>query len=339
MFHSAANPIIRLVFFPVLLLFYLQYTGSPMPILPPIFVVVFLTIMPSKPPLNMLLKLLLVLLFISFGVVFFGGLLIDSPTGYALFCWSMLFWSFYRSHHDPKDLISTLVTLVVIIMTVLSEQFGAPIDILPWMMFEAFVVAIMVTSISFVLFPGDEQDILPDDVTSEAAETHIGLIVFKTTAMYIVLQALIGLGTTQTMLIAITIATMIKIPSPNEHRTFSQQKIITTVVGVLFTLPLMLAVTFGIATWALLGLTIFLGLQLAGFAIRRQCRLSVYQLLFTNFVVLTYQVIKHQGVESFSAELMRIVSIVIAVFFGALILSLTKHRPVLKKKPLESTET
>ncbi|QYJ84591.1 DUF2955 domain-containing protein [Shewanella mesophila] len=332
MFRSPANSIIRLVLFPVILLFYQQFHGIAMPILSPIFVVIFLTIMPSKPPLNMLLKLFLVLMFVSFGVVFLGGLLIDSPTGYALFCWSMLFWCFYRSHHDPKDLISTLVCLVVIIMTVLSKQFGVPIDMLPWLMFKAFAVALIITYLSFVLFPGDEQDILPDEVSNEGAETHIGLIIFKATAMSLVLIALMGTGSAQSILIAITISSMIKIPNPDDHRTFSQTKIVTTAVGILFTLPLLLLYTFGVATWVLLGVTIVLGLQLASFAIKRQCRLSIYQLLFTNFIVLTYQVIKHQGGESLSAEFMRLVYIVISVLIGALILNLTKHKPVLLDK-------
>ncbi|QYJ99848.1 DUF2955 domain-containing protein [Shewanella psychrotolerans] len=332
MFRNPANSIIRLVFFPVILLFYQQYHGVALPILAPIFVVIFLTIMPSKPPLNMLLKLLLVLMFVSFGVVFLGGLLIDTPTGYALFCWSMLFWCFYRSHHDPKDLISTLVIMVVIIMTVMSVQLGAPIDVLPWLMFEAFVVALLVTYLSFVIFPGDEQDILPDETSTEGAETHMGLIVFKATAMSVVLVALVGSGSAQSILIAITISSMIKIPNPEEHRTFSQTKIVTTAVGILFTLPLMFLFRFGVATWVLLGVTIFLGLQLACFAIRRQCTLTIYQLLFTNFVVLVYQVIKQQGSESLSAEFMRLVSIVISVLIGALILNLTKHKPVLREK-------
>lgn len=332
MFRSPANSIIRLVFFPVILLFYQQHHGVALPMLAPIFVVIFLTIMPSKPPLSMLLKLFLVLMFVCFGVVFLGGLLIDTPTGYALFCWSMLFWCFYRSHHDPKDLISTLVIMVVIIMTVMSVQLGAPIDVLPWLMFKAFAVALIITYLSFLLFPGDEQDILPEETGNEGAKTHMGLIVFKATAMSLVLVALMGSGSAQSILIAITISSMIKIPNPDDHRTFSQTKIVTTAVGILFTLPLLLLYTFGVATWALLGVTIFLGLQLACFAIRRQCSLTIYQLLFTNFVVLAYQVIKHQGSESLSAEFMRLISIVISVLIGTLILNLTKHKPVLLEK-------
>ncbi|MDO6679431.1 MULTISPECIES: DUF2955 domain-containing protein [unclassified Shewanella] len=328
MFRNAVNPIIRLVFFPVFLLFYLQYSGAAMPILAPMFVVIFLTIMPSKPPMSMLLKLLIILFFLSFILVFLAGVLKDTPTGYALFCWGLFFWCFYRSHHDPKDMLATLALMVVIIMTVMNFQMGAPVDVLPWLMFEAFLIAIVITYISFLLFPGDEQDILMDETVKEGAQTNIGLIMFKATAMCITLVVLISIGSTQTMLIAITIGSLIKIPISNDHRIYSQNKIVTTATGILFTLPVMLLFAFGVSTWMLIGVTLFCGLQLACFGIRRQCRFSIYQLLFTNFIVLTYQIIKHQAADSLSSEFTRLISIVIAILVGVLILNLSKHSAV-----------
>ena len=332
MFRNAANPVIRLVFFPLLLLFYLKYLGTALPILAPLFVVIFLTIMPAKPPLAILLKLLLVVVFVSFGVVSLGSVLLDSPSGYMLFCWSLLFLSFYRSHHDPKDILSTLVMLVVIIMTVITKQFEAPIDLLPLFMFQQAIIALVVTYLSFLLFPGNEKDILPDEHTDDGAHTHFALILFKATVMLLVLYVLVGIGTSQTILIAITISGMIKIPNLSDHRTFSQHRIVTTSIGILFTLPIMLMFTFGVAYWVIIGVAIFCGLQLACYAIRRGCRLSIYQMLFTNFIVLTYQIINAPDGGSFSAEFIRLVSIVIAVLIGALMLNLTMHKPVAKKK-------
>ncbi|PMH41382.1 multidrug DMT transporter permease [Vibrio sp. 10N.286.49.B3] len=333
MFRSPANSVIRVVFFPILLLYYLQYSAAAMPILAPMFVVIFLTIMPSRPPLNMLLKLLLILVFISFGVVFFAGLLIDSPTGFGLFCWALLFLGFYRSHHDPKDFFATLLLMVVIIMVVMSIQFGAPLNGLPWLMFEGFITALVVTYLSFLIFPGDEQDILPETRVKEGAQTHIGIIAFKATMMGVALIALMGFGSSQTMLIAMTISSMIKLPSPTDYRIFSQNKIVTTSVGILFTLPVMMLFTVGVATWFLIGVSLFCGLQLACYAIRKQCRSTIYQLLFTNFVVLTYQIIKHQAADSLSAEFLRLISIVIAILIGSLILNITKHKSLTLLSP------
>jgi hypothetical protein len=321
MFHSAANPIIRLVFAPILLLFYLQYTGAILPILAPIFVVIFLTIMPAKPPISLLLQLLIILFFISFIVVSLGGLLVDSPVGFALFCWALLFFSYYRSHQNTKDILSTLTLMVVIIMAVMTKQMGIPADGLPWLMFEGLVIAIVVTSLCFLIFPGDEKDILPDDKHAEVTSAALGVILFKATAMGLVIAALIGTATSQSILIAMTISSMIKTPLVSEHQTYKRNKLITTAIGILFTIPAMLLFTFQVSTWVVLGVTLFCGLQLAGYAIRRQCRLSIYQLLFTNFTVLTYQIIKHQGSDSLSAELLRLTSIAIAIFIGALILN------------------
>lgn len=324
MFRSAANPIIRLVFAPILLLFYLQYQGGDLPILAPMFVVIFLTLMPSKPPLSLLLKVLLMLFFVSFVVVFLGETLLDSPSGFALFCWSLVFWSYYRSHQNPKDILSTLTLIVVIIMAVMSKQMGLSVSVLPWLMFEGLGIAIVVTFLSFVIFPGDQRDILPDQKSDEPVSVHLALIVFKASAMSLVLVALIGTGSPQSMLIAITISSMIKMPIPEQHRTFSHNRLVTTATGILFTVPVMLLFMLDFPNWLVLAASLFCGIQLACYAIRCQCRLSIYQLLFTNFTVLTYQIIKNQGVESLSAELMRLLAIATAIFIGALILNLAR---------------
>ncbi|MCL1141194.1 DUF2955 domain-containing protein [Shewanella gaetbuli] len=327
MFHSHANPIIRLVFAPILLLFYLQYSGAPMPILGPIFVVILLTLMPSRPPFNMMVKILLSLFFISFGLVILGNLLINTPTGYSLFLFAILFWSYYRSHHDPKDILSTLTLIVVIVMTVMAKQLNASIDGLPYIMFEEFLIAIIVTMLSFVLFPGEEKDILPDEENNDTYEVDVKLVLLKAVAMWVVIMALIGIGGSQVMLIAITISNLIKIPNREGHKEFKYNRLVTTSIGILFTLPVMFLYSFGVPTWVLLGFTLFFGIQLACYAIRRQCRFSLYQLMFTNFTVLTYQIIKHEGILSLPAELMRLVSIVIAILVGGLIINLLSSEP------------
>ncbi|WP_407330762.1 DUF2955 domain-containing protein [Enterovibrio sp. 27052020O] len=327
MFRSPVNPIIRLVFAPSLLLFYLVSNGAFMPMLAPIFVVIFLTLMPSRPPLGMLLKLLVALLLISFGVILIGETLIDSPTGYGLFCWSLLFGCFYRSHQNPKDILATLTMLVVIIMAVMNLQFGVSSIGLPWLMFEGFVIALIVTYMSFLLFPGDEKDILPDEEDTEGAQAHIGLIVFKATAMSLVLAALIMSGSSQAILIAITISSMIKIPISRDHRIFSQHRLVTTAIGILFTIPVMLSSNIGMPIWALMGVTVFCSIQLACYAIRRQCKLSIYQLLFTNFIVLISQVLTYQGEDPFSSHFTRLVSIGLAIFIGSLMLNLVQKQP------------
>ncbi|MCS0438373.1 DUF2955 domain-containing protein [Vibrio diabolicus] len=330
MFHSSANPIIRLVFTPILLLFYLQYSGAPTPFIAPIFVVIFLTLMPSKPPFNMMLKLLVILSLLSFGIVTLAGALMSSPSGFLLFTWSLLCWSYYRSHRDPKDIVSTLTLIVVLIIVVTSQQMGLSLEGLPWVLFTSFIVALVATYISFWLFPGDEKDIQPDQTTLDGANEHIGLIVFKATALCVVLYALISSGSSQTLLIAITFGSMIKHPVNQDSHSFGRYRIITTSLGILFTIPCMLAVATGAPTYVVLGVTIFCGLQLACFAIRRQTHLTIYQLLFTNFTVLTYQIINNTGIESFSAQMTRFVSISIAIVLGGLVLNLFRSEQEVK---------
>ncbi len=327
MFHSAANPIIRLVFAPILLLFYLVEQGAFMPILAPMFVVIFLTLMPSKPPFSMLLKLLVVIVLVSFGIVATGEVLVDSPTGFGLFCWLLLFWSFYRSHKDPKDLLSTFTLIFVIITRVVNLQFGVSIASLPAVLLETFVTALVVTYASFILFPGDEKDIQPDEQGAQGAELHLGLIAFKATTLLLTIYVLIGTASTQTLLIAITIGSMIKIPISEDQRVFGSNRIVATTVGILMTIPIMAIVMIEAPIWVTLGIACFCGIQLACYAIRKQCRLSVYQLLFTNFIVLVNQIITYQGAEPLLAQLTRLVSISTAIVVAALLLNLMSIKP------------
>lgn len=330
MFHSHVNPIVKIVFTPILLLFYLKYIGHPIPVLAPVFVVILLTTMPSKPPISMVIQLLLVLLLVSFAVVFSSQMLIGTPTGYALFTWGIIAWSYHRGHQNPQDIISTLTLIVIIIVTVVSKQMNYPVDGLPLVISQAFVVAFIATTVAHWVFPGDQQDVKPDE-KAEGKESHAGVAMFKATAMCLVLVGLIGVGSSQTMLIAITISSMIKLPLLNHQKNYVYQRLITTATGILFTLPTMFLWGFGAPDWVVMGVSCFLGLQLASYAIRKDVHSTIYQLLFTNFTVITYQIIKNLGADSFTSGLMRLLSISVAVFVGALILRLFRNNELIIK--------
>lgn len=328
MFHSTANPIIRLVIAPTLLLFYQIAQGAVLPVLAPLFVVIFLTIMPMRPPVSMMAKLFVLIAVTSLGVLLVGQVLVDSPTGFGLFCWLALFWSFYRSHNDPKDMLATFLLLFIVITFTVNLQFHIAVTYLPWLILETFLIAIAVTYASFILFPGDEKEVLPDEQDMDGAQTHIGLILFKATTVLIAMYLLVGTGSSQTLLIAITLGSMIKIPISRDQRIFRNNRLVATLVGILATLPIMIAHSIlMMPTWAVFGVSCFMGLQLASFAIRRQCRLSVYQLLFTNFIVLLNQLLNYQGSEPLNAEFMRFVSIAIAIVIATVILNLTRVKP------------
>ncbi|ELJ8616140.1 DUF2955 domain-containing protein [Vibrio cholerae] len=321
MFHSSVNPVVKIIFTPLLLLFYLKYTGHPMPVLAPVFVVILLTTIPSKPPMSLVFQLVTVLILISVMVVFFAQMFAGTPTGYALFLWGILTWSYHRSHNNPQDIVSNLALIVLIIATLVSKQMHFPIDAVPAVLIQAFVVALVVTFLAHFLFPGDEQNIKPDEA-AKGIESHLGVAMFKATAMCLILAALIGIGGSQTILIAITISSMLKMPLINHHKDFVYQRLVTTAMGILFTLPTMFLCGFGAPEWVVLGVSIFLGIQLACYAYRRDAHSTIYQLLMINFVVITYQVVQNVGIDSFTSGFMRLVSISIAIFIGALILRL-----------------
>ncbi|ADT86468.1 DUF2955 domain-containing protein [Vibrio furnissii] len=325
MFRSCVNPIVKIVLAPILLLFYLKVTGHPLPILAPMFVVILLTTIPSKPPMSLVVQLVVVLLLMSFGMVFVVQMFAGSPTGFALVCWSIFTWSYHRSHHNPQDIISNLALIVLIIATVVSKQMHFPIAGLPLIIFQAFALALVVTFVMHILLPGDLQDIKRDE-PAQGIESHLRVAMLKATAMCLVLVALIGIGSSQTMLIAITVSSMLKLPLIDHQKDYVYQRLITTATGILFTIPTMLLCGFGAPEWVVMGVSLFLGIQLACYAIRRDAHAAIYQLLLTNFVVLTYQAIKNVGLDSFSSGIMRLASISIAIFIGALILRLISPR-------------
>ncbi len=321
MFRSCVNPIVKIVLIPVLLLFYLKYTGHPLPILAPMFVVILLTTIPSRPPINLVFQLVLVLLIVCVVVVFLARMFAGTPTGYALFVWGVMTWSYHRGHQNPQDIISTLSLIVLIIATVVSKQMDYPIDGVPAVIAQAFLLALVVTFVTHFLFPGEQQDIKPDEANM-GVKSALMVAILKSTAMCLVLVALISVGSSQTMLIAITISSMLKLPLLNHQKDFVYQRLITTATGILFTLPTMFLCGFGAPFLVAMGGSIFLGIQLACYAIRRDAHATIYQLLLTNFIVITYQIIKNAGIDSFSNGFMRFVSISLAIFIGALILRL-----------------
>ncbi|MCG9578457.1 DUF2955 domain-containing protein [Vibrio tubiashii] len=311
-----------------MLLFYLISQGEFLPVLAPMFVVIFLTIMPSKPPLDMLLRLLVVIMVISLGVILVGEVLVESPTGFGLFCWLGLYWSFYRSHNDPKDMLATFLLLFVIITFIVNLQFDVSVSNLPWLVLKTFLTALIVTYASFILFPGDGKDIFADEQGMDGAQTHHGLVVFKTTMVMIVMYVLVATGSSQTLLIAITLGSMIKIPVSRDQRIFRNHRLIATMVGILATLPVMAAQNIlAMPHWALVGVSCFMGLQLGCFALRKRCPMSVYQLIFMNFIVLLNQILPYQGSEAMGAELIRLASISIAILLATVILNLTQIEP------------
>lgn len=196
---------------------------------------------------------------------------------------------------------------------------------LPLIIFQAFALALVVTFVMHILLPGDLQDIKRDE-PAQGIESHLRVAMLKATAMCLVLVALIGIGSSQTMLIAITVSSMLKLPLIDHQKDYVYQRLITTATGILFTIPTMLLCGFGAPEWVVMGVSLFLGIQLACYAIRRDVHAAIYQLLLTNFVVLTYQAIKNVGLDSFSSGIMRLASISIAIFIGALILRLIRPR-------------
>lgn len=296
-----------------------------MPMIAPIFLVVFLSLMPSVPPFKMLLNVAVMLIVVSYSLIFIGELLIDSPTGYALYTWLILFAGAYRSHQNPKDILATLTVMIIVMMVTLQKQFHVDSIGFPLVLIAGVSIAVAVLYLSYYLFPGVDESFSKNNDVSATPTLNIKIIVLKATSIYLLLTALIGLGSAQTMLIAITFTNLIRLPHIDGHRDFIQRRIVTTFVGILFSVPVLLSFIFGAPLLVVLGLSLFCGIQLVCYAMRRNCDTAFIQLLMTNFIMLIYQIISHNNADSLSAELLRLTSITLAIVAGTIILNLTKQ--------------
>lgn len=85
MYHSAANPIIRVAVFPVLLLFWQYVYGTDLPLLAPAMCAVFLTTTHEPPPVIMVFVMGGILFITAWFQALMSELLIDYVHVYYLF--------------------------------------------------------------------------------------------------------------------------------------------------------------------------------------------------------------------------------------------------------------
>ncbi|WP_448211761.1 multidrug DMT transporter permease [Colwellia sp. MEBiC06753] len=325
MFHSNANGVIRLVFTPLLVLFGLHYYQVPLPIVAPIFIIIFLTTTPTKPPISLLVKIFFILAIVSTFLTGAIQLLRSSVLGLAIFTWLIFFISFSRSHSKPDDIAATLLIIIMVAATVLQQQYLLPLNNLSWMLMVHAGLALASVIISYWLFPGADLITKPKHPLLSQLSVGKSTVVLKTTVMFLVLEVLVLLDNEQSLLIAVTLGSLLKVPNVQGHHTFSKHKLLTTIVGMLFTIPVLLVSLANLPLWLIYGISLFCALQLVCFAIRMDSRLLIYQLLLTNFIILINDIIQSHGAESLFIELLRLSSIIVAIIIGATVVNLTEE--------------
>lgn len=101
-----------------------------------------------------------------------------------------------------------------------------------------------------------------------------------------------------------------------------RQRLWTTAVGVLLTLPLLLAFWLDMHWWLLMLFAIALALWGSATALEHRVSMAEYQLLMSSFVMLVYQVISHDGTSSLTSSLTRFGAVVLAVLLGVMMLGM-----------------
>ncbi|ABL99208.1 DUF2955 domain-containing protein [Shewanella amazonensis] len=320
-FSSRANPILRIAVAALVPLFVLHYLENPLPMLVSVFAVIMLTLMPGRPSLQVLSKLSMVVVAAAMVQHAAGILLSGTGTGSWMFLFAVLFYSLSRIHLNPKDIVGTMMMILGIMVTILHWQFATTVSDLPLVLAANFVGAIVMVYLVFWLFPGEELG-AEADTAWEVTPSHWLKIVVKSLFLLLVIFLLIDSDNSQSLLIAITLANLIKDPNPMAGTHNGRQRLWTTAVGVLLTLPLLLAFWLDMHWWLLMLFAIALALWGSATALEHRVSMAEYQLLMSSFVMLVYQVISHDGTSSLTSSLTRFGAVVLAVLLGVMMLGM-----------------
>ena len=317
---NAVNPLLRIAVGPTLLLVLQLQLGAPLAMLAPVFLVLLLT-MPVQPPLSLMLKILAVVLLASFFQAFLGQLLERTGPGYWLLLWAVLLWSLSHLHDNAKDLVALLTMITALIVTVVHKQYGQPASGLPLLLGLNFLAAMVAYWLCLLLFPGDQAGIQADAAPDDQEPHQFGHLLVKASAVFLVVWALVGLQNSQSLLIGVTLASVLKDSNPLAGRHNAKQRLVTTAVGILHVLPVLALFLLEAPLWVTAVAAVACALQLASFTISRGCTYTEYQLLFTTYVMLLYQILNPSTAAAFEATLLRLATVLIAVVIGLLVLS------------------
>lgn len=318
---AAANPLLRVAVGTLVPLFLLQYFEVPLPMLVSVFTVVMLTLMPGKPSVSVLLQLTAVVVVAALVQSAAGNLLGGTGTGTWLFLFAVLFYSLSRIHLNPKDVVGLMMMILGIVVTVLHFQYAMTLANLPWLLALAFISAIGVIYLMFWLFPGGELEVSAD-ISWEVTPSHWLKVLAKALFIMLIIFLLMDADSSQALLIVITLTSLIKDPNPLAGSHNARQRLWTTWLAVVYSLPLLIVFWLDMAWWLQMLLAVALALWLGAAATARKVSMAEYQLLMSGFVMLVYQVISHQGAASLTSSLMRLGSVIVAVLLGMLLLSL-----------------
>lgn len=317
MYRSAANPLIRVALFPVLLLFWQYIFGTDLPLLAPAMCAVFLTTTHEPPPLAMVFIMGGILFITAWFQALMNSLLVDYPHVYYLFLFGVFYWCMERTRKDAQDVLAILLIVSTVMIAVFTQQKGISVEQIPLALLKNIFIAGFTAYLAYFIFPAGEP--LAKNVTppSSAMKYHFDWqTMVKTLIIMIVMVSSIGLDLEQSTIITIIVALVIKDPDPLIGKDYGLRRLLTTYASVLYAIPPLIMSLLQVNLVGTLGVALVSSLFMGIHAVAKQASYNSIQLLYSSYVVLVFYGITSTSINAITDDLVRFSSVFAAVLLG-----------------------
>ncbi|EIJ0984644.1 DUF2955 domain-containing protein [Vibrio vulnificus] len=330
MYRSAANPLIRVALFPILLLFWQYVFGTDLPLIAPAMCVVFLTTTHEPPPPMMILIMGGILFATAWMQAFVSNLLIDYSHVYYLFLFGIFYWCMERTKENAQDVLAILLIVSTAMIAVFTQQKGINVEQIPLAILANIFIAGFVAYLAYFLFPGgDPMAANAQGRTSTIRYTLDWHTVAKTVLIMAVLITSIRMDMEQSTIITLIVALVLKDPDPIVGHDYGIRRLLATYASVLYAIPPLVVSLFQVNLVGSLGVAMVSALFMGIHAMEKKASFNSIQLLYSSYVVLVFYGITSTSISAIADDLVRFASVLFAVLLGivGLIILYPKTRP------------
>ncbi|WP_041054924.1 DUF2955 domain-containing protein [Vibrio owensii] len=317
MYHSAANPIIRVAVFPVLLLFWQYVYGTDLPLLAPAMCAVFLTTTHEPPPVIMVFVMGGILFVTAWFQAVMSELLIDYVYVHYLFLFGVIYWCMERTKKNPQDVFAILLIVSTAMIAVFTQQKGISVDQIPIALLKNIFIAGFTSYLAYLLFPRGEplaMSMLPISSTTKYLLDWQTLL--KAFIVMTMMVCTIQLDLEQSTIITIIVALMIKDPDPSIGKDYGLRRLLTTYASVLYAVPPLIMSLLQVNLVGTVGVAIVSALFMGIHAVAKNASYNSIQLMYSSYVVLVFYGITSTSISAISDDLVRFTSVFAAVLIG-----------------------
>ncbi|MDN3651323.1 DUF2955 domain-containing protein [Thalassotalea ponticola] len=333
MFHSAANPLLRVALFPVLLLFWQQVFGTDLPLLAPAMCAVFLTTTHQPPPFIMVVLMASVLSVTAWLQVLIDNIFADYPHLYYLTLFAVFYWCMERTKKNPQDVFAILLIVSTAMIATFSRQQGMSVSDIPSALWSNIWVGGMVAYLAYGLFPSGTplapQKVMPSSNTQYLLDWQIFV---KALVLLMVLVVCMNFELEQTTIITVVVGLIIKDIDPIVGNDYGARRYLATFASVLYAIPTLIACILQMNLIGTLGITLVSAMLMGIQAQKKHASFNSIQLMYTSFVVLIFYPVTATSISAIADNIERFASVLLAVVIGWLTLIVLSSRKRVNKQ-------